>query len=141
MRLTGLLFLLLVTSGPAHGCGVLAAEATWIREPPPGMPMTAGYAVLRNDSPGPITIVEVSSPDFADVTLHRTVDEAGVSRMRPALPLRIEPGSIQRLEPGGYHLMLSDPRQPMTSGDAVRIEFQCATGSATFTFTLSKDAP
>ena len=78
----------------------------YVRLPPPGMNMTAAFGTLSNLSSSAMTIVAVSSPQFADVSLHRTVLENGLAKMREAPSHTIEPGQQLIMKPGGYHLML-----------------------------------
>src|SRR5687768_15585686 len=72
-------------------------EATWIRAALPGAGALAGYGVVRNDCPAPMTIVGAESADFEAVSIHSTVDAGGVSRMREAGPLVVAPGTSMRL--------------------------------------------
>jgi len=92
-----------------------------VRPIPPGMKMTAGFGKLNN--PGDTTIVfnSFSSPSFADVSLHRTVREEGVSKMREVPELLVAPGDSIVLEPGGYHLMLMIPSGEITPGQTITI--------------------
>jgi hypothetical protein len=67
------------------------------------------------------TITGASSPDFDTAELHRTVVEDGVARMLPVPELTIPAGGSVLLEPGGLHLMLFDPVQPLQQGDSVTL--------------------
>lgn len=133
--------LLLLAAGQASACDGLAVDQGWIREPAPGMAMTAGYARLNNTSSQPITVNRVSSAGFESTELHRTILEGGMSRMRPGLPLTLMPGASQRLEPGGYHLMLFDPIVDLRTGESVPVEFHCRQKSTTSTLTVRTDPP
>jgi len=101
----------------------LIVEQAWIRAAPPGAMMLAGYATLKNSGSTPLQIGAARSAAFADVEIHRTVEEGGVSRMRPAGTLEIPPGGSVALEPGGLHLMLMHPRQDLQPGQTVVIDF------------------
>lgn len=101
----------------------------WLRLPPGPMPMLAGFGRIENGCPAPITIVAVSSPAFADTSLHETRIVEGVSRMRALPELRIAPGSAATLKPGGMHLMLMQPRAPLRPGSKVAIEFTLKDGN------------
>jgi len=43
--------------------------------------------------------------------------DAGVMRMRGVAALEVKPGETLELKPGGYHVMLSELRQPLKVGD------------------------
>lgn len=104
-------------------------EEGWVRLPPVAMPMMAGFGRVENPCAHPITVVRVSSPAFADASLHETRVVDGVSRMRHLPELRIAPGSAAVLNPGGLHLMLMRPHAPLKAGSKVVIEFALKDGS------------
>ena len=100
----------------------------WLRLPPGRMPMLAGFGRIENTCAVPVTIVGVSSPAFADTSLHETRIVDGVSRMRALPELRIAPGNAATLKPGGMHLMLMQPRAPLKPGSKVAVEFALKDG-------------
>jgi copper(I)-binding protein len=103
-------------------------EGAWIRMPPAGLPMMAGYARISNPCRGPLAIVAAHSAAFADTSLHETRVEGGMSRMRATPALRLAPGGSAVLEPGGFHLMLMNPVKPLHAGERVAIEFTLEDG-------------
>jgi len=107
----------------------LAFEAAWIRAMPPGMSMTAGYGRFRNTGAEVVELLSYSSPEFGEVTLHRTEIVDGVSRMRDVSVLPIPPGEAVALEPGGYHLMLMAPEAPLAEGRLVTLQVFAKDGS------------
>ena len=117
-------------------------ESPWVRAAPPGAASLAGYLVLRNPCTAPVEVAEVESKDFGMPMIHRTVVEAGVSRMRPAGKLVVAPGESLRFEPGGLHLMLMRPLQPLAEGDIARIRLVLADGRRVFAeFPVRREAP
>jgi len=100
----------------------LIFEGAWIRAMPPGMKMTAGFGRFRNTGKEAIELVSFSSPQFGEVSLHRTELVDGVSRMREVGTLPIAPGSAVELKPGGYHLMLMMPLAPIAEGQLVTLQ-------------------
>lgn len=135
-RFAGLLAVLaLAASGAAMAAPSPAAtgclpivDGAWIRMPPAGLPMMAGYARITNPCKAALVIVGARSDAFADTTLHETRMENGVSRMRATPALRLAPGAGATLEPGGFHLMLMQPAKPLHAGDRVAIEFTLEDG-------------
>ena len=105
-----------VAAGPA-----LKAVDPWVREAPPGMTVLAAFMVLRNDSDQPLQVVQVSSPQFGHVEMHRTVVSEGVARMLKQEQLEVPARGRLTLAPGGYHLMLFDPTAPLRAGDTVHL--------------------
>jgi len=98
----------------------LVASEVEITTPPPGMTMRAGYLTLTNNTGAPITITAVSSPEFAKVEIHETRIEDGIASMHRLHELVVPAGSSVRLERGGKHLMLMQPRDPV---EAVSLQF------------------
>lgn len=100
------------------GEGPVASNA-WVREAPPGASMMAAYLVIENPGDTDVTLVDIESPAFAHVMLHRSVTVDGVARMQhqDAIPIPAH-GSLV-LEPGGYHLMMPAPDTRLVAGDNV----------------------
>lgn len=122
-----LLFVLVVLSAaPAWaGCEGLQITDAWIRTAPPGAPMMAGYATVKNTGTQNRVIHDVTSKDFEAVEIHRTVLEGGISRMRLVEMLNVAPKSETRLEPGGMHMMLFTPKRALRAGDTLQLAFSC----------------
>ncbi|MCH7506132.1 MAG: copper chaperone PCu(A)C [Proteobacteria bacterium] len=113
----------------------LTFEDAWVRATPPGAMNTAGYGRLVNHTDLKLEITAFTSPDYADVSLHETVIENDVSRMREVPGLSIPPGGEVELAPGGYHLMLMMPTQAAGPHDRVVLQIEEA-GGQRFSFEL-----
>lgn len=100
----------------------------WVREAPPTARVMAGYLTLSNTGTAAVQVIAVSSPQFATAELHRTVVEDGVARMEPVGQLEIAAGKSVSLEPGGLHLMLIEPGQPLQEDDMVTLVLHRADG-------------
>lgn len=109
-------------SPPAAAC-LPEVSAAWIRMPPANLPMMAGYARITNPCVAAVTIVSAGSAAFASTSLHETRLEAGISRMRATPSLTIPAGGDATLAPGGFHLMLMQPRAPLQVGQQVSVTF------------------
>lgn len=138
--LPGLLF---AASMPAVAGDCLPkVEGAWIRMPPVAMPMMAGFARIENPCSSPAAVVGAESLAFADVSLHETRQEAGISRMREVERLPVAPGKAVELKPGGLHLMLHGPYQPLAAGEKTVITLRLADGRALpVQFEVRKSAP
>lgn len=103
------LFTLLVVAGCERSGkpAALAVTDAYIRMPPPGAPIAAGYFRLENPTDQKLTLRSVSSPDFASIEMHETTIENGLSKMRQLESVSVAPGDALIFEPGGRHLMLS----------------------------------
>lgn len=115
------------TSACAREC-VPRLEDGWLRLPPGPMPMLAGFGRIKNTCSAPLIVVGARSPAFADVSLHETRLEGGMSRMRAVPALTVAAGQEAELKPGGLHLMLMEPRTPVKAGDTVPVELELKDG-------------
>lgn len=115
---------------------VPTVEEAWVRAAPPGAPSLAGYFVLRNGCDAPVAVAGVESDDFGMPMIHRSVEENGVAKMRPAGDLTVPAGGELRFSPGGLHLMLMQPVRPLAEGEVARIRIVLADGRK-----LSADFP
>ncbi|HEY6941407.1 copper chaperone PCu(A)C [Dokdonella sp.] len=134
LRVVPLLLMLPFASSSAHADGKLGVFDAWIRAAPPGATMTAGYATLKNSGDEPLTVLTVQSDAFRLTSLHETIVDRDVSRMREVHRLVLEPGSEIRLAPGGKHLMLMQPRHEIAVGDKVQVMFLLADGTRLETY-------
>jgi len=120
--------ILLAACESSEQANVLAFEDAWVRPIPPGMKMTAGFGILSNPEARAIEITSFASPQFGDVSLHRTELRDGLSRMLEVPSLVIGAGAAVVLKPGGYHLMLMMPTGEIQPGQTVSLEFAAADG-------------
>ena len=128
-------FLWFWAQGLAADDGELVFAGPWVRALPPGMGMTAGFGTIRNPGAGDIVLTAFASPEFADVSLHRTEQVDGMSRMREVASLEVPGGGAVELAPGGYHLMLMKPSQAVQAGQSVTLEMTAEDGRV-FRFTV-----
>ena len=128
-------FLWFWAQGLAADDAELVFADPWVRALPPGMGMTAGFGTIRNPGAGDIVLKAFASPEFADVSLHRTEQVDGMSRMREVASLEVPGGGAVELAPGGYHLMLMKPSQAVQAGQSVTLEMTAEDGRV-FRFTV-----
>jgi copper(I)-binding protein len=137
-RLTVLLASMLALPLPALACEGLALTQPWIREAPPGAAVLAGYGKLSNHGSKPVTVLSLAGTDFGSVALHQSSMIDGSMRMRSAIPLTIAPGQSIELAPGGYHLMLMQPRHAISGSS--RLSLHCSDGDLAADFPVRAPA-
>ena len=98
----------------------LTASDVIVSKAVPGMPMSAGYFKLTNNSGQAVSISHVTSPQFASVQMHETIIEDEVARMVQLEILTLQPREIVSFERGGKHLMLMQPSDDI---DSVTLQF------------------
>jgi copper(I)-binding protein len=104
-------------------------EDAWVREAPPGARMLAAYLTLNNSGPEDLVLVQVQSPAFSHVMLHKSELVDGVARMIHLEQIVIPAGGSVQLEPGGLHLMMPAPETRLSAGDRVPLILMFADGN------------
>ncbi|WP_444929529.1 copper chaperone PCu(A)C [Microbulbifer sp. SSSA002] len=117
----------LAVSKNAYSMGIKAEG--YVRETPPGAPMSAAFVSLHNTGEGSRVLTGVALPGIeqASADLHTTVAERGVNRMRPLAQLTIAAGASVEMAPGGVHLMIKGLR--LQAGEQLPLRLLFADGS------------
>ena len=119
----GLISALTFAAAASEEAGVSVRDA-WVRESPPGVAMMAGYMALRNNTSRSHVLVAARSSDFETVTIHRTIAKDGMAGMVHASQIELTPNASLIFAPGGYHLMLMNPKRTLRAGDPVVINLE-----------------
>lgn len=117
---------------PASACPGLQVTGGWIRLPPKGAGMTAGYALLANTAAQGLKVEGARAAGFDEAELHRSWVENGMHRMSSGA-LELAPGARAALEPGGWHLMLFGA-PALEPGQKIPVSFRCGQAATSFTF-------
>jgi len=112
----------------------LEIKEAWIPEAPPGVSAMAGYMRLLNTGTEVLLITGASSPDFAHVHLHATIQDGDLMRMVALEKIEVAAGELVELVPNGKHLMLRNPVQQPRSGDTVQVVFKTNRGDIAVEF-------
>ena len=125
-RLTVFICLLLVLTlvRAATEAASVSVRDAWIREPPPGMTTMAGYMELRNDTSRRQVLIAASSSGFETVMMHQTIAKGGMAGMVHASQIELAPNASLNFAPGGYHLMLMNPKRTLRAGDQIVINLE-----------------
>jgi copper(I)-binding protein len=102
----------------------VSVRDAWVRESPPGAAMMAGYMQLRNNTSRSQVLVAASSSGFETVMIHRTIVKDSMAGMEHARQIELSPKASLIFAPGGYHLMLMNPKRPLRAGDPVVINLE-----------------
>ena len=102
-----------------HTADTVATMNGWIKQAHPDAPTHAGYLTLINIGASDVILVGVESPDYQRVELHEMVTDHGMMSMRRLNELKVPAGGQARLEPGGKHLMLHEPKRTLSVGEPV----------------------
>lgn len=98
----------------------IAIDGPWIRQPPPGGQVAAGYLEIVNHGAADDRLLSVETAAAGHVEVHEILDEDGIARMRRIDGgLEVPAGGRVTLVPGGYHLMLMQPDPGLAAGQRV----------------------
>ncbi len=100
----------------------------WIRWLPAGLP-AGGYMHLHNDGAHTVALIGASSADYGRVMLHRSEMQQGTMRMLPVKKVDIPAHADVVFQPGGYHVMLMQPRKSIEPGQQVPITLKFSDGT------------
>lgn len=106
----------------------IVIENAWVREAPPTAHMLAAYMTLTNRGDQDRLLVEVQSPAFSHIMLHKSELVDGIARMVHLDEIRIPAQGSVQLEPGGLHLMMPAPEPRLSAGDVVQLVLVFADG-------------
>lgn len=87
----------------------------WVRANAPGQTTGAAYMTLNSlqDS----SLVSIASDVAGSVEIHSMTMNDGVMKMRMLDELVLKAGKVEKLAPGGFHLMLFDLKKPLKAGE------------------------
>jgi periplasmic copper chaperone A len=99
----------------------LSVSGVWVREPVPGRPTTAAYAVVENPGATDLLIVSAASDVSSKVELHEMVRSGDMMKMAPVKSITVPAKGKVELKPGGLHIMLFELNKPLKEGDTVEL--------------------
>ncbi len=109
LRITAFCLSLLCCTCFAH---VTISDAK-IRLLPPGVPNSAAYFSITNDTDAPLVLVGARANFANKAELHNHVHENGMMRMQQQAEVSIDPGATLHFTPGGLHIMLFGLKQAL----------------------------
>jgi copper(I)-binding protein len=121
------LTILLMFSSAFAADNVMVHNA-WVRSAPPNAKVLAAYMKIINKSDEQRVLKAVSSSLFGKVQMHKTEMQDGMMKMVHQKQLHIPAGGSLTLEPGGYHLMLMNPKSVPQVGEQVDLELKFDNG-------------
>lgn len=105
------------TSADDYALRSLRIDHPFARATPPGAKVAGVFVTIENTGSQSDRLLSVATPMAAVAELHEMSVDAGVMRMRGVAALDVRPGEKLQLKPGGYHVMLSELKQPLKVGD------------------------
>jgi len=86
------------------------------------------YLTSMNHGAASDRLLSITTDAAASAQLHRTTEENGIAKMRPAEFLDLPAGSSGELKPGGLHVMMTGLKAPLVEGASImlRLTFEKA---------------
>jgi len=116
-------------AGGGHGhhdhaaAGDIALSGAWSRPVAKAGGVGGGYVKIDNKGQKADALVGGSTDIAERLEIHETtIDDQGVARMKKVDQLAIEPGKSVELKPGGLHLMFIGLKQPLATGDKIKVK-------------------
>ncbi len=122
LRLIGLVAMALATASVLANESAaqdLTIENAWSRATAPNQPAGGAFLTIHNNTNAADRLIAASSPLADTVNLHRTINDDGIMRMRPADVIEIPALGEVTLEPGGLHIMMIGLSEPLREGETV----------------------
>lgn len=93
----------------------LEVDHAWSRAAMAGHEGVVYLTITNSGEPDQLTTV--TTPVAAMASLHQTIDDNGVMKMRAVTSLSVDHNQSVTLKPGSYHIMLMNLKQPLKQGD------------------------
>ena len=100
----------------------LRVSNPFARATPPGAKVAGAFMTIKNVGLDADRLVSVSSPAAGLVEIHEMAMEGGMMKMRALKGIDLKPGATVELQPGGYHVMLEDLKQPLKQGEQIPVK-------------------
>ncbi|KHT44878.1 copper chaperone PCu(A)C [Vibrio sinaloensis] len=96
----------------------------WSREAPPNATVIAGFFQFKNLASEDDFLISASTPisDHVEIHTHEMAD--GVMKMKKIDSVRIGSMKTVMFEPGGYHLMIFNPKKSYQQGERFPMTLQ-----------------
>ncbi|PXW23855.1 copper chaperone PCu(A)C [Paraburkholderia caballeronis] len=107
-----------------------AVSNCWVRLLPGNLPSGA-YFDVTNPGSAAIEIESVDSDAFGMAMLHRTQRNGSTSTMEMVHTATVPANGTLKFAPGGYHVMLEQPKQPVAIGSTIALTFTFGDGEKT----------
>ena len=108
-------------AGAGGAAGALSIEGAWARASIGGSKVSAVYLVVANRGDAADRLLGAEAGRAAHATIHRSVVEDGIMKMRRVGAIEIPPGESVRLDPGGLHVMLTGVAPPLENGERIPV--------------------
>lgn len=96
-------------------------DKPWLPEAAPVARVMAAYMDIRNHGSKTSYITAITSPQFRKVEIHSMMHKNGMMHMEKQDKLAIPAGETVSLQPGGFHMMLFNPKKWYQAGSKITL--------------------
>ncbi|MEH6564275.1 MAG: copper chaperone PCu(A)C [Halopseudomonas sp.] len=130
--LASLILSCLIPLANAHefDVGALHIDHPWARALPPVAETGAAYLTIINRGEQADTLLAATTPVADKVEIHEHLHEQGLMKMQQVEEVSIAPGARLAFQPGEYHLMLFNLKQPLNAGSEFPLTLRFAEAGA-----------
>ncbi len=118
-RISLFLMVFVVSSFAAN----IEIKDAYVRATPPGLPNSATFLTIVNNSNKDISLVKVTSNIAKNVELHTHDMKNGIMKMYQVPKIDVKANAQTVLKPGGYHVMLIGLNKALKVGQEVEFTF------------------
>jgi len=122
-----LLTLALLSASTLLASTLLVNDA-YVRATPPGLPNSAAFMTVKNETSKDINIVKATSKVAKFVELHTHDMKDGVMKMYQVPKITVPKNGNVVLKPGGFHVMLIGLYHPLKKGENVTFTLELENG-------------
>jgi len=122
-----LLTLALLSASTLLASTLLVNDA-YVRATPPGLPNSAAFMTIKNETSKDINIVKATSKVAKFVELHTHDMKDGVMKMYQVPKITVPKNGNVVLKPGGFHVMLIGLYHPLKKGENVTFTLEFENG-------------
>ncbi|WP_139015427.1 copper chaperone PCu(A)C [Pseudoalteromonas sp. TB64] len=122
-------------SGHEHGTDVAELEVSnaQVREFLPASKSSVGYLTITNHSGNAATLTKASIDGLGRVEIHEHSHANGMMKMQKVESVVIKAHKSVSFQPGGYHLMVFEPQEPLKIGQERKLTLYFSDGNRLFT--------
>ncbi|CAM4348671.1 copper chaperone PCu(A)C [Pseudoalteromonas ostreae] len=98
----------------------------------PGSQSSVGYLTLFNHGDTTVTLIKASLEGLGRVEVHEHRHVNGMMKMKKVDALEIKAHQQLDFKPGGYHLMVFEPKEPLKIGQELKLTLYFSNGDRVF---------
>ncbi|CAC9462490.1 copper chaperone PCu(A)C [bacterium endosymbiont of Bathymodiolus sp. 5 South] len=105
-----------------HDRAAISVDNPWVRSAPPNAPILGAFMEISNHSDSDIKLLSANTKGYKRLELHKTVSQDGMMKMIKQDFMPIPAHGKLTLKPGGWHIMMIQPKKVPKEGDSVVIK-------------------